>query len=171
MRLRFVLPLACLALLALPAAPGRTAVPPLAWRAWDRGLDEAKSSGRHVLVDVYTDWCGWCRRMEADVYTRPEIRDYLARKFVLVKLNAEATDAARYQGKLFTSQALAARFEVSDYPTTIFLKSGGDHLISVPGYVPADRFLLVLRYIGDGYLDRGETFEAFLKANGADAPH
>jgi thioredoxin-related protein len=166
MRFRFLILAACLALPLYPAAP-RAAVPAPAWREWDRGLDEARTSGRHVLVDVYTDWCGWCRRMDADVYARPEIRDYLARKFVLVKLDAEAPDPARYQGRSFTSRSLAARFSVSGYPTTIFLKPGGDHLFNVPGYVPADRFLLVLRYIGEGYLDRGTTFDDYLKETAA----
>jgi thioredoxin-related protein len=171
MRFGFLLLTACLALSVLPAPAAHAAAPGLTWRAWDRGLEEARSTKRHVLVDVYTDWCGWCRRMEADVYSRPEVREYLARKFVLVKLDAEAADAASYEGRPFTSRSLAARFSVNGYPTTIFLKPEGDHLINVPGYVPADRFLLVLRYIGDGHLDRGETFQDFLKQTAPDAQH
>jgi thioredoxin-related protein len=137
--------------------------PAVQWRGWDRGLEEAKSSGRPVIVDVYTDWCGWCRRMEANVYSRPEVRDYLSRKFVAIKLDAEASDAARYEGRAFTSRSLAARFGVSGYPTTLFLRPAGEHLVSVPGYVDADRFLQVLRYIGDGHMDRGVTFQDFSK--------
>ena len=66
------------ALLLLPGLDGQAAAvaaPGVSWRNWDRGLEEASGSGRPILVDVYTDWCGWCRRMEADVYSRPEIRD------------------------------------------------------------------------------------------------
>jgi thioredoxin-related protein len=133
------------------------------WRRWDPGLAEAEQSGRPVLVDVYTQWCGWCRRMERDVYSRPEVREYLNRNFVSVKIDAEAPDAAQYEGKAYTSRSLAARFRVTGYPTTIFLRPDGAHLANVPGYVPADRFLLLLRYIGDGHLDRGESFEAFVK--------
>jgi thioredoxin-related protein len=149
--------------LTLPASAGAAAPGP-AWRTWDRGIAEARTTGRPVLVDVYTDWCGWCRRMEADVYARPDVRDYLARKFVTVKLDAEAEDPARFEGHSFTSRSLAARFNVSGYPTTIFLAPGGDHhLVNVPGYVDAQQFLLVLRYIGDGHMDRGVTFQEFMK--------
>jgi thioredoxin-related protein len=165
MRLALLLTV-CLAtfLSAAPAAAARSALP---WRAWDAGLAEARTSGRHVLVDVYTDWCGWCRRMDAEVYARPEVREYLARKFVLVKLDAEAADAARYEGRAFTSRTLAARFNVSGYPTTIFLKPDGGHLFNVPGYVPADRFLMVLRYVGEGHQGRGEDFSQYLKRHAA----
>ena len=147
--------------LSLPAAAGQG--PAVQWRGWDRGLEEARASGRPVIVDVYTDWCGWCRRMEANVYSQPEVRDYLSRKFVAIKLDAEASDAARYQGRAFTSRSLAAQFGVSGYPTTLFLRPAGEHLVSVPGYVDADRFLQVLRYIGDGHMDRGVTFQEFTK--------
>ena len=146
-----------------PAPAGAGPAPAVAWRGWDRGLEEARGSGRPVLVDVYTDWCGYCRRMEADVYSRPEIREYLKRRFVAVKLDAEASDPARYEGRAFTSRSLAARFGVSGYPTTIFLRPAGEHLVNVPGYVDAERFLQVLHYIGDGHMDRGVTFQDFTK--------
>jgi thioredoxin-related protein len=153
--------------LAVPAAGA--AVPGVSWRNWDRGLEEARSSGRPVLVDIYTQWCGWCRRMEADVYTRPEVRDYLSRKFVTVKIDAEAPDPARYEGRAFTSRSLAARFGVNGYPTTIFLSPDGDHPVSVPGYVDADRFLILLHYVGEGHMDRGVPFQEFVKRSATGA--
>jgi thioredoxin-related protein len=135
-----------------------------AWRSWDAGLRESGTSGRPVLVDVYTDWCGWCKRMDRDVYARADVQDYLARKFVTVKLDAESSDAARYQGRTYSSRTLAARFGVTGYPTTLFLNAKGGHLGSVPGYSPPQDFLLLLRFIGDGHADRGEKFEDFVQA-------
>ena len=158
------LPLAAVATDAAPATPG------IAWRAWDRGLEEARVSGRPVLVDVSTDWCGWCKRMKAQVYTKPEVRDYLEDHFVLIELNAEASDPARYEGKAYTSRSLAARFGVSGYPTTVFLRSGGDHLVSVPGYIEPAPFLQVLRYIGDGYMEKGVSFQDFTKQTAPATP-
>jgi thioredoxin-related protein len=103
--------------------------------------------------------------MDHDVYARADVRDYLANRFVLVKLNAEAQDGLQYDGKDLTSAGLAEQFRVTGYPTTVFLKSTGTHLINVPGYVPPDRFLLVLRFIGEGHMEKGVEWEAFLKAN------
>ena len=155
---------AALLLLFLAAAgrPSAAAAPgSLAWRGWDEGLREARERKRPVLVDVYTQWCGWCKRMDRDVYASPEVRDYLSRRFVTVKLDAEAAGPARYEDRDFTYRSLAGRFHVTGYPTTLFLRANGEQIISAPGYIPADRFLLVLRYIGEGALDRGITWEDF----------
>jgi len=157
----------CLPLLLLLAAPLHAGpASTLGWREWDEGLKEAHDRKVPVLVDVYTDWCGWCKRMDRDVYAQPEVRDYLNRKFVTVRLNAEAGDAAHYQDEDYTARSLASHFGITGYPTTIFLRSSGDHLINAPGYIPADRFLSVLRYIGDGYMDRGVTWEQFKQQGG-----
>ena len=159
-----LLALVMVSLVALPTA-GRA--DEIKWRDWNSGLKEAESAKKPVLVDVYTDWCGWCKRMDRDVYARADVRDYLARRFVTIRLNAEASAPASYEGKAYTARSLASRFRVTGYPTTIFLRAAGDHLANVPGYVPADRFLLLLRYIGDGHLDRGVSFDDFAKKEGA----
>ncbi|TMQ67669.1 MAG: DUF255 domain-containing protein [Candidatus Eisenbacteria bacterium] len=149
-------------LLLMVAQPAHSEDTPLAWRDWDSGFKEARRQKRIVLVDVYTDWCGWCRRMDRDVYSRPEVREYLQRTFVTVKLDAEADKLGLYQGKAATWRALAAQFGVNGYPTTVFLRPEGEYITRVPGYVPAERFLDVLRYIGDGHMDRGVSFQEYL---------
>jgi thioredoxin-related protein len=144
-----------------------TALAAPAWRSWDAGLREAATSGRPVLVDVYTDWCGWCKRMDRDVYARPDVQDYLARKFVTVKLDAESGEVARYGGRTYTSRTLAARFGVTGYPATLFLSSKGAELGNVPGYLGPQDFLLLLRFIGEGHAGRGEKLEDFMRAEKA----
>jgi thioredoxin-related protein len=164
-RITTLLPAALALLLLLP--PGARAAGDLRWRAFDAGLEEARAAKRPVLVDVYTDWCGWCKRMDRDVYARADVRDYLARRFVTVKLDAEGTAAARYEGRAHTGTTLARRFKVTGYPTTVFLRADGGHLVNVPGYIPPERFLTLLRYVGEGAMERGEDFEAFARRAGA----
>lgn len=148
-----------------PTPHGATAAPArFSWRGWDDGLAEARATGKPVLVDVYTDWCGWCRRMERDVYGRADVRAYLDRHYVTVKLNAESPKPASYRGRRHTQQSIAAEFGVTGYPTTLFLKPTGEHLVKAPGYLPADRLLLILRYVAEGHFENGVSFDAFTKS-------
>ena len=145
----------------LDAAPAARPVGAPAWRHWDAGLAEASKSGHPLLVDVYTDWCGWCKRMDRDVYSRPELIDYLDHNWVVVRINAEADTPAHYQGRTTTESAIAAAFGINSYPTTVMLKPTGDHLVNVPGYLPAGDFKTVLRFVAEGHMERGEKFEDF----------
>jgi thioredoxin-related protein len=131
--------------------------------SWDEGLAEARRTGRPVVVDVFTTWCGWCKRMDREVYARADVRSYLGEHFIAIKLDAESAQAVRYEGKRLTAKSLASQFRVSGYPTTIFLRADGTHLANVPGYVPADRFLLLLQFVGEGHADRGERFGDYVK--------
>lgn len=132
------------------------------WRTWDDGIKKARASKRPVLVDVYTDWCGWCKRMDADVYARKDVSEYLASHFVSVRLNAESFDTVHWADRPMTAKALAGSFKVTGYPTTIFLNAKAEHLANVPGYVAADRMLLLLHYIGDGFAERNVKWEDFV---------
>jgi thioredoxin-related protein len=123
-----------------------------AWRDWNSGLEEAARTGKPILVDVYTDWCGWCRVMDRATYAETAVRDYLTSRFVPVKLNPERSREAH---------AVASRFRVTGYPTTIFLKPNGEHLVTVPGYVKTDLFLTLLRFVAEGHFERGVPFETF----------
>jgi thioredoxin-related protein len=149
-----------------PASSG-TAAATVAWRGWNDGLAAAAGGSKPVIVDVYTDWCGWCKRMDRDVYSRAEVSDYLNQHFVMVRLNAESAEHVSYAGHTMTARALAGGFQVTGYPTMIFLKPDGTHMVNVPGYVPADKFMKLVRFIGDGHMDKGESWEEYSRASGA----
>jgi thioredoxin-related protein len=156
--------LPALLLLGLAVTPrAAAAAEEIQWLSWDAGLEQAETSGRPILVDVYTDWCGWCKRMDREVYARADVRDALSRRFVPIKLNAESKATATYQSQKLTERGIAAKFKVSGYPTTVFLASNGKHLVNAPGYLAPDRFLQVLSYVGDGHFERGTSFEDFTR--------
>jgi thioredoxin-related protein len=156
-----------LLLVSLPLGPraAAAAAAELNWLSWNQAMAEAASTGRPLLIDVYTDWCGWCKRMDKDVYARDDVREYLKRKFIPVKLNAESAEEVRVGEQTMTARALAQQLRVSGYPTTIFLKPNGrDQIARVPGYIPAERFGLMMRYIGEDHIGRGVSWQEFEKS-------
>jgi thioredoxin-related protein len=136
----------------------------VAWRSWDEGMREARTTGRPVLVDVYTNWCGWCKRLDRDVYSRADVQDYLSRKVVPIKLNAEGREAASWQGRAYNSRSLAAKLGVSGYPTILFFDPRGGSLGGVASYVTPEQMMSMLHFVGDGHAQRGEKYEDFLRA-------
>jgi thioredoxin-related protein len=137
----------------------------LKWTNFTEGLKEASATNKKVLVDVYTDWCGWCKKMESDTYSDRQVQDYLNEKYVLVKLNAESSQKEIVDTTVVTDAQLASAFGVNGYPTTIFLTSSGQPITAAPGYMKPDEFLHVLKYIGGDYYKKME-FPEFLKSQG-----
>ena len=107
---------------------------------------EAGTRDTMVMIEFYADWCNWCRRLDADTFSVPEVRHELAR-FVPIKVNGDKGGAE-----------LAASFGVDSYPTLIFLDPDGNEMDRILGYLPPDRFLRRVRRIRTG-----DTFLACLK--------
>ena len=148
-----------LALLACLAVNGHAAG--VTWRVWSDGLAAAAGAGKPVMVDVYTDWCGWCKRMDRDTYTRTEVGDYVNRHFVMIRLNAESNERLTYAGHEYSGRTLAGNFQVTGYPTLILLRPNGDFMVTIPGYMPPEKFLKLAHFIGDGAMDRGVKWEQY----------
>jgi thioredoxin-related protein len=132
------------------------------WREFGEGMQEAEAEEKPVVVDVYTSWCGWCKRMDRTTYADENVNDYLEEAFVPIKMNAESKDRTVYAGEEYTYSQIAKGFRITGYPTTLFLQADGKHITTVPGYLKPDQFLTVLRYIGDGHY-KDKTFEEFKK--------
>ncbi len=137
----------------------------LRWTNFTEGVKEASASHRKVLIDVYTDWCSWCKKMEKDTYSDKGVKDYLNSKYVLVRLNAESNSREMVDTTAVTDAQLASAFGVTGYPTTIFLTSDGKPITAAPGYMKPGEFLNVLKYIGDDYYKKME-YPAYLKSLG-----
>ena len=130
----------------------------LKWLRFDTGLQEAKKSNKKVLIDVYTDWCGWCKKMDANTYNNAAVAEYLANNFSVVRLNAESPDKLTYKGERYTEQQLSYAFGINGYPSTIFLRSDGEPITVLPGYAEAADFRVILSYIAeDHYLSKKFT--------------
>jgi thioredoxin-related protein len=125
-------------------------------------VSKAKAQNKMILVDVFTDWCVWCKRMDKDVYTDPAVQAEMNKYFTSVKLDAEATKEQTFRGATGTEQSIAQNMKVTGYPTTVFMTPDEQVIQAIPGYIKAPEFALVLRYIGTkGY--ETKNFEEWKK--------
>lgn len=134
----------------------------LTWHKYDEGLAKAEKEKKHVLVAFYTNWCGWCRRMDKYTYADEEIKKVLNESYVAIKVNAQSKEKVEVDEKKITERELARKFRVRSYPTTWFLKHLGEKIAPYYGYADAQTFLNVLNYIKDDLYDK-ISFEEYLK--------
>lgn len=85
---------------------------------WEKVLRTAGKEKRLVFVDCYTSWCGPCKTMARDVFTRDSVADFFNQHFVCVKLDMEK------EGK-----PLAAKYHVSSYPTFLFIDPETEQMV------------------------------------------
>lgn len=131
------------------------------WLTWEEAttLVMNEENPKKVFVDIYTDWCGWCKKMDKDTFQNPEVATYMSENFYMVKLDGEGKDPIEYKGKTykfvpsgrkgyheFAAALMQGRLS---YPTTIFLDEEMNMLSPVPGYQKPKPFLNIAKYFGD----------------------
>jgi len=108
-----------------------------------------KEKPRKIFVDVYTDWCGWCKRMDATTFADAAVIDYVNENYYAVKLNAESGDNISLKGINTTGAELARSFRVSSYPTIVFIDETFHNVTPVPGYRKAKEFHDILKQFNE----------------------
>lgn len=118
-------------------------------------LNEAARDGKKILIDVYAEWCPYCQRMHSDVYTSEEVLGAISDYFIWVKINVESPSPVSYFGTEMTESQFASALENESVPTTYFLNSEGAIIGSQPGFIEADVFAALLKFVGsDAYLEK-----------------
>lgn len=121
------------------------------WLGFNEGYEIAKKKNKIMIIDVYTDWCGWCKRMDRDAYAKEEISKIVNKDYVPVKFNPEIEGVKYlYNGKTYTGQQLAgvlSNFQINGYPTTIFAYPKKNITEIVVGYKNAEQLKPILEDI------------------------
>jgi len=108
-----------------PALSGES----VAWRNdFSRAFQEAAKAQKPVMVDFYADWCGWCKKLDRDVYANPKVVQ-ASQKFIPVKLNTDKDERT------------AKRYRIEGLPTIVFFKPDGEEIRRVVGYREPGEFL------------------------------
>jgi thioredoxin-related protein len=127
------------------------------WMTWAQMQDAQKTEHRKVFVDVYTGWCGWCKRMDASTFTNAEIVKYVNENFYAVKFDAETREDIKFRDKTYkyVAQGMQGYNELAaeilnnqmSYPTSVYFDENLDEIFPVPGYQESRMFESVLNYV------------------------
>ena len=156
-----------IAILILLLFPVTISAQKVEWMSWEEALalSESDAEPKKIFVDVYTDWCGWCKKMDKDTFQNEAVAAYMKENFYMVKMDAEGKDPIDFQGKTFKyvpsgrrgyhELAAALLQGKMSYPTVVFLDEKLNMLSPVPGYQKAKPFLKIAKYFGDNiYKDK-----------------
>lgn len=146
-----------------PSVTTSTHAEVIKWMSYDEAVALSKKNPKPIFIDVYTDWCGWCKQMDKNTFSNQKIASYLNKHFYSVKLNAEKNEKVHYKGQEMTNAELAGKiFHASSYPTTVYLEADETLLQPLPGYQPPNDLYLILNFIGSNQY-KTSTWEDFAK--------
>ena len=89
------------------------------WLTFEEAVARNEREPKKILIDVYTDWCGWCKKMDKAVFASPAITAYISEHFYAVKFNAEQRAAIQYDGHQFVFDGASRAMSTTGPPGTV----------------------------------------------------
>jgi thioredoxin-related protein len=110
----------------------------ITWHNLDSGIAAAKESHKMMLIDLYTEWCGYCKKLDQNTFTNTELINYLNDKFVCIKVNAEDSHLGKKINKEYKS---------TGYPCALVFDDRGDFLGQFEGYTNPSGYKMSLENV------------------------
>lgn len=140
------------------------------WMSWEEAIEASNKTPKKIFIDMYTDWCGWCKRMDATTFQEPEVVKYINDHFYAVKFDAEQKEDVTYDGHTFKFVASGRRgyhqlaASLLDgrlgYPSYVYMDEDQRRITISPGYKDGERLLLELKFIGGDHY-KTTDFQSF----------
>ena len=145
------------------------------WHTIQEAEQLMKQTPRPIFFDAYTDWCGWCKKMDEDTFTHAVIADILNTKFYPVKFDAEGKESIEFLGQTFINDGRVGRTHQLAvallqgqlaYPTVVFFYSqpNGQYAAApIPGYKTPKDMEILLSFFADRNFEK-QNWEDFQRS-------
>ncbi len=138
------------------------------WLTLEQAFAKNQKAPRKILIDVYTDWCGWCKVMDKKTFTHPEVIKYVNQTYYAVKLDAEGKEPItvgeiqyKFDAQRRSHEAAIALLQGKmSYPTIVYLDEAFNMIQPISGYMEAPKFHQVITFLGGDY-HKKQPFEAY----------
>lgn len=128
------------------------------WMTIEQALERSKTEKRKFFIDMYTDWCGWCKHMDSTTFVNAKVANYLNEHYYPVKFNAEQEKDIVFMDKTYKFKKNGthgyhelAAFWLNNrlsFPTVVFLDENQQLIQPVPGYQDAAKMEAIINYFG-----------------------
>lgn len=143
------------------------------WFTLEEAVKLQAETPKKIFIDVYTEWCGYCKKMDKETFSNPVIAHYLNTNFYPVKFDAEQKETIEFKGQTYintnpdrkrNSHELAQAFLQGkmSYPSYAFLNEESILITVIPGFIPTANFEPIIHYFGEDAFDKME-WEEFSK--------
>jgi thioredoxin-related protein len=112
--------------------------PAIKWYKWNEGYELAKKQNKPVYVHVYASWCPYCKQMDKEIYTDPELINKMNENFINIRFNPEDNKEIYKMDKYVLNGSqlllLIGNKKLTGYPGEIFIFPGGKGIFVASGY-------------------------------------
>jgi thiol-disulfide isomerase/thioredoxin len=118
----------------------------------EEALQQAQKEHKLIFIDAYAVWCGPCKVMARDVFTQKEVGEFYNKNFINLKIDMEKGNGPQ----------LAQKYQVTAYPTFLFVNEKGELVHVGRGSQPADQFVQLGKaalQLNDRSADLGKKYE------------
>ncbi|MBA4322756.1 MAG: thioredoxin, partial [Odoribacter sp.] len=142
------------------------------WYSIEEAEKLIKDNPRPLFIDTYTDWCGWCKKLDQETFSNPVVAEILSTRYYPVKFDAEGKQNVFFLGKTYINDGKAGKAHQLavallqgqlSYPTVVFLNEKGQLLTPVPGFRNAKEMEKLLSFFAEKAYEK-QNFDDFQKS-------